>query len=256
MKKLWWTFLFSFPLLLTAQLNESDSLKVKANLALTGFWQSGNVETLIFRAKSEVSIKPWRRWVFKTTNSYIYQEFGKVKADEDMLSLNFLYFNPERRLFPLVLAFGSSNFRREIRVRTLLGAGFTYQILNKKEHWLKFSITSEYEETTFVSDQFNRSDYNGSNFINTFRGTLWINGKYKLFDGKMVLSHESYFQPSLQRGDNFRWRADLGLEFPVWKFFNFKVNYVYSYESIVIESQMQQDQTLTFGVSLQNHGKE
>ena len=102
MKKVLFYFLF-FPIFLSAQINESDTLKVKANLSLTGFWQGGNVETLIFRAKSDLSLKLHKKWVFKTKNSYVYQEFGKNKADEDILSLNFLYFNPDRKIYPLVL---------------------------------------------------------------------------------------------------------------------------------------------------------
>ena len=135
MKKNLCYFLF-FPIFLSAQINESDSLNVKANLSLTGFWQGGNVETLIFRAKSEVSFKPLKKWVFKTKNSFVYQEFGKEKADEDILSLNFLYFNPERKIYPFVLGFISTNFRREIDVRSLFGVGVTYQVINKKNHWL------------------------------------------------------------------------------------------------------------------------
>ena len=64
--------------------------------------------------------------------------------------------------------------------------------------------------------------YNGNDIINTVRGTLWLNGKYHLFKSKVILTHESYFQPSLEDSDNFRWSADIGLEFPVWKFLNFK----------------------------------
>ena len=113
MKKVLFYFLF-FPIFLSAQINESDSLSLKADLSLTGFWQSGNVETLIFRAKAGLSFKPFKKWVFKTQNSYVYQEFGKVKEDEDILSLNFLYFNPNRKFYPLVLAIASTNFRRKI----------------------------------------------------------------------------------------------------------------------------------------------
>ena len=252
MKKLLCYFLF-FPIFLSAQINESDSLNVKANLSLTGFWQGGNVETLIFRAKSEVSFKPWKKWVFKTKNSFVYQEFGKEKADEDILSLNFLYFNPERKIYPFVLAFVSTNYRREIDVRSLFGAGVTYQIINKKDHWLKLSLSSEYEQTNFSKTVFNRSEYNGNQSINTLRSTIWVNGKYNLFEKKLILNHESYFQPSLEQGNNFRWQADVGVELPVWKFLNFKVNYLHTFESIVIEDQKQEDQYLTFGITLKNY---
>jgi len=42
------------PFCLSAQSNESDTLKWKASLGLTGFYQQGNVETAIFRAKAEM----------------------------------------------------------------------------------------------------------------------------------------------------------------------------------------------------------
>ncbi len=251
MKKLIYCLLF-FPLLLSAETNESDSLKIKANLSLTGFWQSGNVETLIFRAKSDVSARPGKKWIFQTKNSYVYQEFGKQKADEDILSLNFVYFNPEQKIHPFILGFLSTNFRREIDLRYLLGAGATFQLLNKKSHSLKFSISSEYEKTEFSKTNFNRSEYDGNRSLSTFRGTFWVNGKYYLQKKKIILSHEIYFQPSLEKSNNYRWQADLALELPVWEFLNFKINYLNTFESIVIEKQKQEDKFLTVGFTLKN----
>lgn len=254
MKIVFYFFCF-LPIILSAQINESDTLKLKANLGLTGFWQGGNVETLIFRAKSEVSLKPWKKWIFKTRNSYVYQEFGKEKADEDILSLNFLYINPERKFYPLFLGFVSTNFRREIDLRYIFGSGVTYQVLEGKDNWLKFSITSEYESTEFAKTDFNKLEYDGDSSINTLRGTFWVNGKYNLFKKKLILNHESYVQPSLQKGNNFRWYADIGVELPVWDFLNFKINYLHTYESIVIEGQEKEDQFLTFGFTLKTLDK-
>jgi hypothetical protein len=246
-------YLLLFPIFLSAQINESDTLDVQANLSITGFYQGGNVETLIFRAKTDLSIKPWKKWVFKNQNSYVYQAFGKEKADEDILSLNFLYFNPQRKIYPFVLGFVSTNFRREIDLRSLVGAGMTFQLLNKKNNWLKFSISSEYEQTRFNETDFNTMTYDGSTSINTFRATLWVNGQYHLFKNKLILTHESYFQPSIEQSDNFRWQADVGLELPIWKFLNFKINYRNTYESIVIENQEEEDRFLTFGFTLKSH---
>ena len=252
MKKILYYFLF-LPIFLSAQINESDTLNLKANLSLTGFYQGGNVETLIFRAKSDLSFKPLKKWVFKTKNSYVYQEFGKEKADEDILSLNFLYFNPERKIYPLLLGFVSTNFRREINLRYLLGAGVTYQILNKKNNWLKLAISSEYEQTDFGKGNFNLSEYNGNKSLNTLRGTIWVNGKYHLFKKKVIVNHEFYFQPSLEQSNNFRWQADAGLELPIWEFLNFKINYLHTFESVVIENQKREDNILTFGFTLKSY---
>ncbi len=244
--------LFIIPSVFLGQINESDTLKLKAKLSLTGFWQAGNVETFIFRAKTDVSIKPWKNWVFKTQNSYVYQAFGGDKADEDFLSLNFLYLNPDRKIYPLLLGFASTNYRREIDVRYLFGAGFTYQLLKSDKNWLKLSVTSEYEHTNFTKTNFNIAEYSGQETINTIRGTIWLNGKYHLFKKRIIITHETYIQPSLSESNNYRWRADVGLELPVWKHLNFKVNYLHTFESLVIQNQKQQDKFLTFGFTLKS----
>ena len=252
MKKLLYCLLI-IPLSLTAQTKENDTINFKSSLSLTGFWQGGNVETLIFRAKSDLSFKPWKKGLFENKNSYVYQEFGKSKADEDILSLNFLRFNTEMKISPLILGFVSTNFRREIDLRYILGVGATYKIFKKKDNWLKFSLTFEYEETDFNKLTFNKAEYNGNMSINTFRGTLWVNGKYNLFKDKVVFNHESYVQPSLEHSNNFRWRFDVSLEFPVWKFLSFKINYLDSFESVVILDQKQEDKVLTFGFTLKSY---
>jgi len=245
------------PMLINAQINESDTLNFKANLSVSGFWQGGNVETLIFRTKSEMTFKPWKKWVFKTTNSYVFQEFGGDKADSDFLSLNFLYINPERTFYPQFFGIASTNFRREIALRTLYGAGMTYQVIDKNKdknkNWLKMSLTGEYEQTRFKRADFNLTEYNSDRNINTFRTTLWINGNYNLFKKKLILKHEMYFQPSLEMGNNFRWWADVAMEFPIWKHLNFKINYLRTYENIVIAGQQQEDEFLTFGLTLKSY---
>ncbi|MTB52422.1 DUF481 domain-containing protein [Lewinella sp. W8] len=252
MRTLLYAWLF-FPALLAAQINESDTLDFRADLSLTGFYQGGNVETLIFRAQSGLAFKPWKNWVFKTQNSYVYQAFGRMKADEDILSLNFLYINPEKKFYPQLLGFVSTNFRRAIALRYLLGSGVTYRALGEKDHWLKVSLSAEFERTNFDRMDFNRSAYDGNATIETVRGTLWMHGRYALFDGKTIFTHVNYFQPSLRQSDNFRWRADFSLDFPLWKHVNFKINYLSTFESIVVAGQEQQDRQLTFGFTVKSY---
>lgn len=252
MKKILYGLLL-FPISVFAQINESDTLNFKADLSLTGFWQEGNVEAFIFRTKTGLSFRPTKSLVFKTQNSYLYQEFGRQKADEDILSLNFLYINPERKIYPLVLGFVSSNFRREINLRYLFGAGATFQLVHNQRHWLKFSLSSEYEKTDFNRITFNKNEYNGNRVIDTWRATLWVYGKYYLLDKKVILRHESYIQPSLLESNNFRWQADIALELPIWKFLNFRINYLHTFENIVIENQKQEDRIMSFGVTLKSY---
>jgi len=247
------SLLLLFSLSVQAQKTQNDSLSFKADLSLTGLYQGGNVETIIFRAKSKMTFKPLKKWEFKTQNSYVYQEFGKTKADEDVLSLNFLHFNPEKRIYPLVLGFFSTNFRREIDYRYLTGAGVTLKLFEKENNWLKFALSSEYENTRFDNTDFNIDQYDGSEELSTFRGTIWLNGKHEIFKKKLIFKHEFFYQPSLEESNNYRWQADLALEIPVWKFLDFKINYLHTFESIVVEGQKEEDQFLTFGFTIKSY---
>lgn len=242
-----------FSLNISAQLKDKDSVRFKTDLSLTGFWQGGNVETLIFRAAGNVDYNPSKDLRFRSQNSYVLQEFGRVKADEDILSLNFLNINPHKRLHPLALAFFSTNFRRQIDYRYIVGGGLSFKFLDKKKSKLNMSLTGEYEHTEFQTTDFKIDDYDGFTAINTWRSTLWLQGEYQLFENKMVFKHEFYFQPSLQDSDNFRWRGDLSLEFPIWDFLNFKINYYRTYESLVVVNQLQEDEFLTFGFTIKNY---
>jgi len=252
MRKLFFWLVF-FPLCLSAQTDESDTLKLKASLSVTGSWQMGNVNTIIFRTKADITYRPWEKWKFNTKNSYLYQEFGKKKADEDILSLNFLSYNPDSRFFPLLIGIVSSNYRRKIGVRYLLGGGLTFKAIDKEDDWLKFSLSCEYENTNFRENTFNFDEYNGLRSINTARSTLWVNSQSQLFEDKLILSLEAYFQPSLLDENNFRRQADLSVELPITNHLNFKINYLHTYEQIVIEDQRQEDRILTFGLNFKSY---
>lgn len=247
------TCFFVFPFLLMGQSQQTESLKIKAGINLSGFFQSGNVETTILRAKSNIVVKPLARWSFQNENSYVYQEFGKQKADTDVLSLNFVRYNMTKKITPFVLSFFSTNFRRQIDYRYLVGVGGTYNVLDSNHHLFKLSLSSEYERTNFLNSDFNVQSYDGVSKVTTFRGTLWLYGKHSWFQKKVILSHETYFQPSLQERDNFRWQTDVTLEFPIWKYLSVTVNYRHAYEGIVIQNEKQQDDFLTFGLELKNY---
>lgn len=236
-----------------AQVKDKDSIKLRMDLSLTGFWQGGNVETLIFRAANKFDYQFAKNVKFRSQNSYVLQEFGRVKADEDILSLNFVNINTHKRLHPLALAFFSTNFRRKIDYRYIVGGGLSYQLLKKKKHNIIMSLTGEYEHTDFETTDFKIDDYDGYTAINTWRSTLWFQGEHQLFSGKMIFKHEFYFQPSLQDSDNFRWRGDVSLELPIWDFLNFKINYYRTYESVVVEPQLPMDEFLTFGFTIKNY---
>ncbi|WP_246062586.1 DUF481 domain-containing protein [Mesohalobacter halotolerans] len=126
-------------------------------------------------------------------------------------------------------------------------------MVEKENQWLKAALSTEYEKTRFSENDFILSEYDGKDIIETQRATLWLSGKHKVFKGKIILTHESYYQPSLEDGGNYRWQTDLGLELPLWKYLNFKINYTHTFESIVIANQKRRDNILTFGFKIKSY---
>jgi hypothetical protein len=234
-----------------AQLNESDTLFIQSRFSLTGNWQTGNVEFLAIRSRLDISLAPSPKFAFKTQNSYLYQEFFKRKADEDIFSRNFVYYSKTKRFYPFAMAYLTTNFRRGIDFRYFVGAGLTWQILRHKNHLIKTAISGVYEQSDFALNTFNKTEYNGNNFINTWRTSIWLFGRHYLFKRKMFFHYEAYLQPSLEKSNNLRWQTEVGLDIPVWRGLSFTTNYVYTFESVVTEKAKPNDAILTFGLAYQ-----
>lgn len=138
-----------------SQIDESDTARLQLNTTLTGRCQMGNVELLLIKAKFDLSSQLGKSFVLKSQNTSLYQEFANQKVDNDLSSRNFLYFNPEQKLYPLAMFFASTNFRRKVNNRFLYGLGLTYQALKQGNHTIKISVSSFYESSNFDAQSFN-----------------------------------------------------------------------------------------------------
>jgi Protein of unknown function, DUF481 len=241
--------LFGRVTILVAQLNESDTAKMQVKGTVTGNYQKGNVEILSIRGKFDFTLRPFVNWVFKSQNASLYQEFYRKKTDSDIFSRNFLYYKPEHRIYPYAITFISTNYRRKIDMRYFAGLGITYQLLQKKEHVIKLSANMVYEHNSFSGNQFNNSKYNNSNTINTWRGTLFLNGWNYVLNNHIRFWYDAYWQPSFSYSGNYRTQYDIGLEYPLWKGLSFTSLYTFSRENIVIKDIKQEDGLLTFGIT-------
>lgn len=237
-----------WPYLAQAQINESDTARFQGRASLTGNWQTGNVEMLALRGKLEVLAAPSRKLVFKTQNAYLYQEFFRRRADEDIFSRNFLYWSPQRKLYPFAMLFMATNYRRQIDFRYFTGAGLTWQALKQDGHLIKLSASAVYEQSTFLKNTFNEPVYNGRTTLDTWRATVWLMGRHRL-GKRLTLHYEGYLQPSVQDAADFRWQAEAGLDVLLGKGFSFTGNFVYTYEGIVALPALNRDQILTFGLA-------
>lgn len=252
---------FLFCLLVTpalAQLNESDTARLQVRASLTGNFQQGNVEVTTVRSKLDVVASPVLSWVFKSQNSSLYQSFYSVKADNDLFSRNFLYYHPERRLYPFAIAYISTNYRRKIDLRYFAGAGATLQLINTPRHVVKLSAGVVYENTRFAASTYTETRYNGSPIIGLWRGTTWLGGWHYLLDNHLRLYYDAYYQPTFSDATNYRWQYDIGVDFPIWRGLAFNALYTYTHENVVITKIQPDDKILTVGLSYtfrKRHGR-
>jgi len=237
----------------SAQLNESDTLRLQYRTALTGNVQTGNLEALTLVGRLEMSAAPGARWAVKTQNTARYQAFFGRKADSDFDSRNFLYAGQQQALYPFAMAFLSGNFRRKINFRWFAGPGLTWQAIRREGHVVKISLAGVYEATDFAGSAYNVPEYDGSARIGTWRATARISGQHRVLAQRLRFFYELYWQPSVEQAENYRWLADAGLELPVWKGLSFNMHFLYTHENVVVAGVRSNDLILTFGMSFRNH---
>jgi hypothetical protein len=234
---------------LSAQINESDTVKLQVRTSLTGNYQQGNVNVLAIRGKIDFTFSPVKDIVFKSQNSSLYQEFSSKKADNDLFSRNYFYYKPQNRIYPFAIAYISTNYRRKIYTRMFAGAGATWQVLNKIWHVIKLSASAVYEANTFNANSYNYAEYNGNNKINLWRGTLFMGGWNYLLNKRLRLYYDGYWQPAFNNKNNYRTQFDIGVDFPVWKGLSFTALYTFTHENVTIINVRQEDKILSFGIA-------
>lgn len=234
-----------------AQLNESDTLKLQLRISSSGTWQKGNVEQFAIRGKIDLVSNATKILAFKTQNNLLYQEFGDIKADNDVNSRNYIYWKPSKKIYPFAIAYFQTNYRRKIDFRWFSGVGGTWQFFKSKKAILKFSSAIVYESTNFLNNQFNQEQYNLSKNISLWRATFYISGDQKILDGKCKFYYTAYWQPSLGYSKNNRLQLDTGVEMPLWKDFNFIAHCTFNNEEVVVKNIKSIDRILTFGLSYQ-----
>jgi len=233
----------------TAQIQEGDTLTFQLRTAVTGNYQTGNVELLAIRGRLDAVVKCSPKVVLKTQNSHMYQAFYGNKADNDLFSRNYIYYQPQRTLYPYAIAYISSNFRRKVELRYFAGGGATCQIVRHKNAVLKLSANAVYEQSRFSALTFSDGHYDGSDQISVWRASVFSYGSARVLGRRVRLFYDAYWQPAFDRRSNYRTQLDLGAELPVWKGLSFNALFTYTHENVVPTGTRPTDQLLSFGVS-------
>ncbi|CCH00736.1 hypothetical protein FAES_2727 [Fibrella aestuarina BUZ 2] len=232
-----------------AQLAESDTARLQVRISLAGNVQQGNVAATAVRSKFDLVVSPTRYWAFKSQNASLYQAFYGLRADNDLFSRNYLYYRPDRRVYPFGIAYVSTNYRRKIDLRYFAGAGLTLRLIRSPENGLRVSAGGVYETSRFMGTTFNEPRYNGASSIALWRATTWLGGWHTLLDGHLRIYYDAYYQPAFSDANNARWQYDVGVDFPVWRGLTVTLLYTATHEQLVVTAIRPDDRLLTMGLA-------
>lgn len=213
----------------------SHSLRLSAD----GTFQSGNVERILLRSGVSTVLTS-NVLEIDASALYAYGEQNKQSAENDVLangSVSVPVYDGLSALF-----FGTSEISRLRRIdfRYQAGIGGKYVFFNSANNTLKTSLVTLFDATDFAN----------SNPITSTRLSLRIKGRHQLIESYLFLLHETFYQPSVNSPQrDFRWRTSVTLEAPISKTFSLTTTFVNSYESIVSPGRLNNDATLTIGIS-------
>ena len=235
---------------LSAQLNESDSIRWQVKFNATASVLNGNVARTLLLTRIEVAHAN-ERWGISTRNDYQYGRTFYNLTENDVISYNFIYIKPLARVYPYVMGLVETNLRRRIDFRYQVGPGVSWNVVRKKTSFVKLSLTGTYENTQYNGSVFDDEQYNGNTVLDTWRLTGRIFGKHRLLD-KVRISYEFWWQQSLSDRVNYRYHTEEAIELPVTKHIAFRTALRYSYENIELVGLKPYDLFWTYGLTITN----
>lgn len=235
---------------LSAQLNESDSIRWQVKFNATASVLNGNVARTLLLTRIEVAHAN-ERWGISTRNDYQYGRTFYNLTENDVISYNFIYIKPLARVYPYVMGLVETNLRRRIDFRYQVGPGVSWNVVRKKTSFVKLSLTGTYENSQYSGSVFDDEQYNGNTVLDTWRLTGRIFGKHRLLD-KVRISYEFWWQQSLSDRVNYRYHTEEAIELPVTKHIAFRTALRYSYENIELVGLKPYDLFWTYGLTITN----
>lgn len=232
-----------------AQISETDTGAYRLSSSVSGLVQTGNVSLLNLRAKFDFGLPLGDSALyFKTQNNYLYQEFSRFKADEDVYSQNFIYYKAHRRLYPYLISFLATNYRRGIRFRHFSGAGLSIKVAQHKNIQFKVSANLLYEENHFSGTSFNQENFSGNAFISTWRSSFY--GELGLHFGSFHGHAVYWIMPSLKDAGLLRQQLDATLGYRLTNKLSLVSLLRYTQESLVLSRAKTDDFFISYGLQL------
>jgi len=226
-----------------------DSLVIKYRLASDLNITAGNLNSINSINNGQIDLEQ-RVVGIRAMAGYRYGILeGDKNAEEFTSALAFNLF-PKNRVYGFVNGGVESSFLRAFDFRGFTGAGASFRVLRSENQKFEPFVNLLYEYTDFNSPILVQGD--STEIVQMVRAVLGWTGTHKLFKQKLIITHNSRFQQSLQDPDNFRFEGGVHFLMPVFKILSFRTGMNYTYENVVITGRQKTDFIWTFGVLLTN----
>lgn len=214
----------------------------------TGYVNTGNVERVLLRGDAAFSYHNLTS-ALSTATSYIWGTYSGNRAENDWSNRNFLYAFPEAKVYPFVMHWLETGYRRKIDMRNQAGVGGTWAILSSPDIILKLSLMLSGEATDYSAPAYLPDDLQQTTERPLLRATPRVYFRQNLgSDGKALVS-ELWYQQALKTQNDYRWHWETGIEWALGKTLSLKTLCVYHFESAVPQRVVRQDLAWTFGVT-------
>jgi hypothetical protein len=205
---------------------EAGALKGSLRVGAEMQFQTGNIERFMLRANATGDVHN-SLFAVKSSITYSLHRIFGMQLDNDWFGFVDARLFPENTVFPIAFGeFETSNLRfLELRVQGGLGAGV---------HIVRSPLINLSLSTAFTYDQ---TRFRIANSYEGWRYSFHLFGNYVLFDGKVILTHNFFSQPTALLTSNYRHRLIAMVMIPITRNLSISSTLDYSYESVVDETR-------------------
>jgi hypothetical protein len=244
-------FIISFLILPAGLVSQDTTSSVKNNTSKThwsglfkveGSYQKGNTNKIFGMSKGEVKRTDGLLESILAAKLTYGESDGLKDENELSSSLTFDLFY-DNIFSPFILQQTDFNYGREIDLRSQSGGGLKYTFINIPE--IKASLSG-----AGIYDYTNLKERPGNADSRTWRFSARLKFKSSLFNGRINISHYTFYQPSFKDFKNTIWRSESELSAPLTGFLAVSSTYSYTHEAVVPAGVKQDDHQLTFGLEI------
>lgn len=194
-----------------------------------GFFLKGNTDK--FSTSGEFQLM-FRKGIIESILSATasYGESDGVKDENDRSATYTLDFYYDNIWSPFILQFAEYSFARNIDLRSQSGAGIKYTFVPFPKYKSSLSAAGIFDYTNYK----NVPGYDDSK---TFRLSIRLKSKILLLNGMMVLSHVTFYQPSVKEIRDRIWRSETSVGINITSMITFSTTYKYQYEYYTVEDR-------------------